>query len=239
MNQQVPADPGRAISWSTIRADRPGRELWRWFSGLVANQTRWLAGQESSSYSSRNQSEQVAASGAACPFHQCRCSKPVCICRRFGTGQSSDLQTRSDHGALTANSPSFGALNPVRPRHFAFHPSGKSLTSSTKCTARSLASPTMPRKANSNRNKRSRRCRMDLMERITPPPKCRFIRAKILYGSNRGHHSIAVFSIDETTGKLTTVGINVKESKHQKLWCRPDGKFVIVANQDGASLVVM
>lgn len=61
---------------------------------------------------------------------------------------------------------------------------------------------------------------------------------RFVYGSNRGHNSIAIFAIDGQTGEVTTVG-------HQPVlgdWPRsfaidPSGKLLIVANQRSSSVV--
>jgi 6-phosphogluconolactonase len=62
---------------------------------------------------------------------------------------------------------------------------------------------------------------------------------KYLYSSNRGHNSIAIFSIDPGKGMLNSVGHH---------WCGgnwprnfmidPDGKFLFVANQKSDNLVI-
>src|SRR5205085_1906255 len=62
---------------------------------------------------------------------------------------------------------------------------------------------------------------------------------KFVYGSNRGHNSIAVFAVDPQTGELTPAGrasqgINVPRN----FVIDPTGKYLIAANQDGNSLVV-
>jgi 6-phosphogluconolactonase len=62
---------------------------------------------------------------------------------------------------------------------------------------------------------------------------------KFVYGSNRGHNSIAIFTIDPSTGKLTAAGYqgeNVKTPRNFGI--DPTGNFLVVANQDGNSLVV-
>jgi 6-phosphogluconolactonase len=62
---------------------------------------------------------------------------------------------------------------------------------------------------------------------------------KFLYGSNRGHNSIAVFRIEPGTGKLTEVGNQGKGIKTPRNFgIDPAGKFLVVANQDGDGLVV-
>jgi 6-phosphogluconolactonase len=62
---------------------------------------------------------------------------------------------------------------------------------------------------------------------------------KFLYGSNRHHDSIAAFSIDESTGKVTLVGIQgdkIKEPRNFTI--DPTGKFLLVANQNADTVIV-
>jgi 6-phosphogluconolactonase len=59
-----------------------------------------------------------------------------------------------------------------------------------------------------------------------------------LYGSNRGHDSIVIFSIDQSTGKLTLVGHEATGGK----WPRnfgidPGGRFLLAANQNTDNVV--
>jgi 6-phosphogluconolactonase len=62
---------------------------------------------------------------------------------------------------------------------------------------------------------------------------------KFLYGSNRGHDSIAVFTIDARTGKLTPAGHQAAKIKTPRNFAiEPTGKFLLVANQNADSVVV-
>lgn len=61
---------------------------------------------------------------------------------------------------------------------------------------------------------------------------------RYLYGSNRGHDSIAVFAIDQGTGKLTTVDHTSTKGGHPRNFAiSPDGRFVLVANRDSNNIV--
>lgn len=61
---------------------------------------------------------------------------------------------------------------------------------------------------------------------------------KFLYGSNRGHDSIAVFTIDPTTGKLTAAGqVSTQGKTPRNFAIDPSGKFLIAENQNSDSLV--
>jgi 6-phosphogluconolactonase len=60
---------------------------------------------------------------------------------------------------------------------------------------------------------------------------------KFVYGSNRGHNSIAVFAVD-SLGKLTLV----QHVSTQGLWPRdfildPTGTYLLVANQNSNTIV--
>lgn len=61
---------------------------------------------------------------------------------------------------------------------------------------------------------------------------------RFVYGSNRGHDSIAVFSVEKATGHLTQVQIEstrVKTPRHFAV--SPCGRFLLVANQDSHSII--
>jgi len=65
------------------------------------------------------------------------------------------------------------------------------------------------------------------------------ISEKYLYASNRGHDSIAVFTVDNNTGHLSLIQhINVQGRTPRNFNISPDGKHLIVANQDSNNLVV-
>ena len=60
-----------------------------------------------------------------------------------------------------------------------------------------------------------------------------------LYASNRGHDSIAIFSIDQGTGELTALGHESTRGKTPRHFnIDPSGKFLIVANQNSNNVTV-
>lgn len=62
---------------------------------------------------------------------------------------------------------------------------------------------------------------------------------KFLYGSNRGHDTIAAFSVDPKTGKLTAIGHTSTQGKTPRNFAiDPTGRFLIAANQDSDNIVV-
>jgi 6-phosphogluconolactonase len=62
---------------------------------------------------------------------------------------------------------------------------------------------------------------------------------KFIYGSNRGHDSIAVFRIDPGSGKLALVEHEATQGKSPRNFAiSPDGRWLIAANQQTNNLVV-
>ncbi len=62
---------------------------------------------------------------------------------------------------------------------------------------------------------------------------------RTLYSSNRGHNSIAVFSVDTKTGKLTLTADVLSGGKTPRYFTLdPTGKWLLAANQDSNNIVV-
>lgn len=62
---------------------------------------------------------------------------------------------------------------------------------------------------------------------------------KFVYGSNRGHDSIAIFAVDEATGRLTLAGNESTRGRNPRNFViDPSGAFLLAANQDGNTVVV-
>ena len=62
---------------------------------------------------------------------------------------------------------------------------------------------------------------------------------KFIYGSNRGHDSIAIFAIDGATGRLSPVGREPTQGRTPRGFAiSPRGEFLVAANEDSDTLVV-
>ncbi|WP_308634099.1 lactonase family protein [Paenibacillus silvisoli] len=61
---------------------------------------------------------------------------------------------------------------------------------------------------------------------------------KFLYGSNRGHDSLAVYSVDSADGRIKLVEFAPTLGGHPRNFAlSPDGRFALVANRDGNHIV--
>ncbi len=147
-----------------------------------------------------------------------------------------------DKGAITPNDPPAASVEKGSgPRHFAFHPTGKyayvinesllTVTAFTYNADKGVLTPqqtitTLPEGVTDRKG-------MSTAEVQVHPS------GKFLYGSNRGHNSIAIFSIDSTTGKLTVVGHQGQGIKTPRNFgIDPTGHYLLAANQSGDSVIV-
>ncbi|HPD47754.1 MAG TPA: lactonase family protein [Anaerohalosphaeraceae bacterium] len=144
-----------------------------------------------------------------------------------------------DRDALVPNNPPFAQLKPgAGPRHFTFHPGGRFayVINELDCTITAFAY-----------NPRSG-VLTEIQTVGTLPPDwkgsntCAEIRVhpngRFLYGSNRGHDSVAVYTIDGA-GKLTFVEHETADIKTPRNFnIEPSGKYCLVANQDANTVLV-
>jgi 6-phosphogluconolactonase (cycloisomerase 2 family) len=61
---------------------------------------------------------------------------------------------------------------------------------------------------------------------------------RFVYVSNRGHNSIAIFAVDQASGKLTLVGWEPSQGSHPRFFAlSPDGSLLYAANQNSDTIV--
>jgi 6-phosphogluconolactonase len=143
-------------------------------------------------------------------------------------------------GSLAANDPPYAKLDPgAGPRHLAFHPNGRfayvvnELQSSITAFSYDASRGAMHKLETVSTLPKSFTGSNDTAEIHVHPS------GKFLFTSNRGHDSIAVFSIDSHTGALTLVDHFPTQGKTPRNFeIDPTGKLLLVANQDTGNIVV-
>lgn len=143
-------------------------------------------------------------------------------------------------GSLTPNDPPTVAVAPgAGPRHFAFHPSGRfayvvnelastvtafwyDAENGTLSTIQTISTlPSTYKEANT------------AAEIVVHPS------GKFAYASNRGHDSIAIFTVDAATGRLVAAGHESTRGKTPRNFAvDPTGTYLLAANQDSDTIVV-
>ena len=143
-------------------------------------------------------------------------------------------------GKLAPNEPPFAEVAPGSgPRHFAFHPTDRfayvinemanTVTAFTYDAARGVlreiqSISTLPADFKGK----------SYTAEVQIHPSGRF-----LYGSNRGHDSIAIFSIDPATGKLDHGGFEPTEGRTPRNFAiDPTGSYLLAENMDSGTIVV-
>lgn len=142
-------------------------------------------------------------------------------------------------GKLTPNQkPWFQTKPGAGPRHFAFHQNGRwayvinELDSTMSALAYDRESGEL----------KETQTISTLPADFTGKSSCAELQVapfgKFLYGSNRGHDSIVVFSIDQTTGKLSLVDHTSTQGKVPRNFAiEPGGRWLLAANQNSDSVV--
>jgi 6-phosphogluconolactonase len=145
-------------------------------------------------------------------------------------------------GSLVANDPPFAPVEPgAGPRHFAFHPEGQFayVINEMHCT---ITAFTVDPKTGA----------LKALQTISTLPAGRSVEkgfstaeiqvhpsGRFLYGSNRGHDSVAVFAIDQKTGQLTLVEHEpTGGSTPRNFGIDPTGAYLLAANQRSDSVLV-
>jgi 6-phosphogluconolactonase len=145
-------------------------------------------------------------------------------------------------GTLVANDPLSASVNPgAGPRHFAFHPGGRYayVINEIQCTVTAFL-------YDASRGALTELQTISTLpdgEQVKPAYSTAEVQVhpsgKFLYGSNRGHDSIAVFAIDQKTGKLTRVENEPTQGKTPRNFgIDPTGAYLLAANQNSDSIVV-
>ncbi len=144
----------------------------------------------------------------------------------------------AESGKLAAHAEA--ALAPgAGPRHFAFHPTGRwtYVINEMLCTVTAFAYD-------------AEKGRLKEIQTITTLPhevKEGYSTAEVVahpsgrfvYGSNRGHDSIAIFRVDRETGRLTAAGHEPTQGKTPRNFnVDPTGRFLLAANQNSDTITV-
>lgn len=144
------------------------------------------------------------------------------------------------HGTLEANEPSFAQLAPgAGPRHFAFHPNGQFAYAVNELnnTVTAFAYDAEAGRLDTIHSATTLPDGFDggnTTAEIRVHPSGRFV-----YCSNRGHDSIAGFSIDSGSGRLTALGQTPTQGRTPRNFnIDPSGRFLIAANQASDTVVL-
>jgi 6-phosphogluconolactonase len=156
-----------------------------------------------------------------------------------GRGPNAIYQFRFDEntGHITPNSPPrVEPKETLGPRHYCFHPTLDILYFSNE----QGCSVTGYRLDTSGGTLSAFQTITTLPDGYTEPNTCSQIQispsGKFLYAGNRGHNSIAGFSVDASTGNLTAIGQVSTEPVPSAFSLDPEGNFLFAAGSESGRL---
>jgi len=158
----------------------------------------------------------------------------------LGLDQVKVYDFNAANGSLAPNEPAFAAVKPGSgPRHFSFHPSGKYayVINEMACTVTAFKWDA----------KKGTLTEIETVTTLPGPVQKGYSTAEVvahpngrfLYGSNRGHNTIAVYQINESTGKLSTVEHKSTQGEVPRNFAiDPTGRYLVAANQNSHTLAL-
>lgn len=145
-------------------------------------------------------------------------------------------------GLLTLNDPpSVGVKPGSGPRHFALHPNGRYayLINEITCTLTAFTTDSSKGELKEIQTVSTLPASQAMEPRFSGAEVQVHPSGKFVYASNRGHDSIAVFSIDLNTGRLTAVqNQSTLGNTPRGFGIDPDGGYLLAGNQRSDSVVV-
>lgn len=163
------------------------------------------------------------------------------FCADLGIDKIMVYRLDAKTGTLTPNDPPAFVTPPgTGPRHFAFHPDGKTAYINGEinmtliaCDYDAAKGVLTQKQIISTLPKDETRKKGSTAEVVVHPS------GKFVYVSNRDpYNSIAIFSIDAKTGTLKAVGHEARGVKTPRNFAiEPTGRFMLVANQSGNSVI--
>ena len=144
------------------------------------------------------------------------------------------------NGKLTPNEPAFAQVAPASgPRHFAFHPAGQFGYVINEMANTVTAFAYDPAKGSLTEIQTISTLPEDFKGTSHTAEVVAHPSGKFLYGSNRGHDSIAIFTIDASTGRLSTAGCEPTQGKNPRNFALdPTGTYLLAENMGSDSIVV-
>ena len=143
-------------------------------------------------------------------------------------------------GSLVPNDVPFASLNPgAGPRHLAFDKSGRYCYVINELDSTLVSFTYHAERGTLKEFQTLSTLPKNFAGKNFPAEIAVHPSGKFVYGSNRGHDSIAVFSINKKTGRLTLVEHHSTAGKIPRHFeIEPTGRYLLAANQDSNNVVI-
>ena len=143
-------------------------------------------------------------------------------------------------GSLTPNQPPYARLAPAAgPRHAAFSPDGRHAYVISELQSTVTAFSYDPQTGGLGELQTLTTVPAGFTGPTTTAEIAMSPDGRFVYGSNRGHDSIAIFAVDAATGKLTAAGHQSTRGKTPRHFAiDPTGAWLLAANQNSDTITV-
>ena len=145
-------------------------------------------------------------------------------------------------GSLTPNDPPFGRVaQGSGPRHMAFHPSGKFawVINEMVCTVTSFSFDPKRGELKELQTISSLPADTKMIPSYNTAEILAHPSGKFVYGSNRGHDTLAVYAVDRKQGTLKLVEhVSTQGKTPRSFGIDPSGRWLLAANQSSDTVVV-
>lgn len=160
----------------------------------------------------------------------------------LGTDKLYVYKFDAEKGSLAANDPPDTDMAPGSgPRHFAFHPTGKYAYAINEllCTMTALSYDAAKGTLNAEQTISTLPPGDSLKPGYSTAEVVAHPSGTFLYGSNRGHDTIVVYTVDSESGKLTYVENESTRGKTPRNFViDPSGKWLLAENQSSDTIAV-
>ena len=145
-----------------------------------------------------------------------------------------------DAAKLVPDDPQFATVAPgAGPRHLTFSPDGKFVYVINEIGSTISTFSYNPTNAAMTEVQTLSTLPKDFSTNNTAAEIAMHPSGKFLYGSNRGHDSIAVFAVDRKSGRLTLVEHQSSQGRTPRhIAIDPTGRWLLAENQDSDSVIV-
>jgi 6-phosphogluconolactonase len=145
-----------------------------------------------------------------------------------------------EKGTLDPNNPPFAQVAPgAGPRHLAWHPNGKFVYVITELANTIVFFEWNAKNGSLHEVQTVPTLPADYKETSYCAEVLVHPSGKFVYGTNRGHNSVAAFAVDAKSGALSSLGTTPCEGDFPRnMTLDPAGKFLLVSNERSGNLVV-
>lgn len=148
----------------------------------------------------------------------------------------------ANKGTLEPNDPPFVKIHPgAGPRHFAFHPEGEFayVINEIDCTVTAMKYDPRNGELTPIQTISTLPPGTPMQDSYSTAEVVVHPSGKLLFGSNRGHDSIARYTIDPATGKLAFLGTTPTQGKTPRNFAvDPTGTILLAENQETGTIVL-